>query len=140
MISCKSTFKDLISCPHFSFSQKLHQWLWKWLTFTVTPNYDLIGPFLNDLPLFGPKWMTLYSLVSLMNMRQLQILFNKARNWHCIVCSISWISMFLPLLAWCDHKIVQQIKTILWSHHASSGKNREIQLNQQTMQCQVFKA
>ena len=34
--------------------------------------------------------------------------------------------------------IVLQIKTILWSHHARTGKNREIQLNQQTIPCQVL--
>ena len=29
-------------------------------------------------------------------------------------------------------------RTILWSHHARTGKNREIQLNQQTILCQVL--
>ena len=52
---------------------------------------------------------------------QLQILFNLTKTWLRIVCWFSWISLFLPVLAWCDHKIVQQIKTILWSRHASFG-------------------
>ena len=47
---------------------------------------------------------------SLMNMRQLQILFNWAKTWHRIVCWFRWISLFLPVLAWCDHKIV-----LFWS-------------------------
>ena len=29
-------------------------------------------------------------------------------------------------------------RTILWSHHATTGKNREIQLKQQTIRCQVL--
>ena len=53
-------------------------------------------------------------------------------------CWFNWISRFLPVLAWCDHKIVLICRTILWSHHARTGKNREIQLNQQTIQCQVL--
>ena len=43
---------------------------------------------------------------SLMNMRQLRILFNWAKTWHRIVCWFLCISLFLPVLAWCDHKIV----------------------------------
>ena len=34
------------------------------------------------------------------------------------------------------HKIVQQVKTKQF--YARTGKNREIQLNQQTIQCQVL--
>ena len=37
---------------------------------------------------------------SLINMRQLQSLFNQSKTWHQIVCWFSWISLFLPVLAW----------------------------------------
>jgi hypothetical protein len=47
---------------------------------------------------------------SLMNMRQLHILFNEAKTWHGIVCWFLCIYLFLPVFAWCDHKIVLQIK------------------------------
>ena len=47
---------------------------------------------------------------SLINMRPLQILFNKTKTWHRIVYWFSWISLFLPVLAWCDQKIV-----LFWS-------------------------
>ena len=38
------------------------------------------------------------------------------------------ISLFLPVFAWCDHKncFVLICRTILWSHHAKTGKNTEI--------------
>ena len=47
---------------------------------------------------------------SLMNMRQLHILFNEAKTWHWIVCWFLWIYLFLPVFAWCAHKIV-----LFWS-------------------------
>ena len=47
---------------------------------------------------------------SLINMRQLQILIKSAKIWHRIVCWFSWIYLFLPVLAWCAHKIV-----LFWS-------------------------
>ena len=34
-----------------------------------------------------------------------------------IVCWFSWISLFLPVLAWCDHKIVLKIKTKQFYYH-----------------------
>ena len=37
---------------------------------------------------------TCYSLI---NMRQVQILFNSTKTWHCIVCWFSWISLFLHI-------------------------------------------
>ena len=50
------------------------------------------------------------------------------------------ISVFLPVFAWCDHKIV-----LFWSAEQfydqvmqELRKNREIQLNQQTIRCQVL--
>ena len=46
------------------------------------------------------------SRYSLINMRQLEILFYQAETWHRIVCWFSWISLFLPVLGWCDHKVV----------------------------------
>ena len=45
-------------------------------------------------------------LYSLMNMRQLHILFNKAKTWHRIVCWFLCIYLFLLVFARCDHKIV----------------------------------
>ena len=56
-------------------------------------------------------------LYSLINMRQLQNLFNQSKTWHQIVGWFSWISLFLPVLAWCDHKIVLQIKTKQFYEH-----------------------
>ena len=40
------------------------------------------------------------NLYRLINMRQLQSLFNEAKTWHQIVSWFSWISLFLPVLAW----------------------------------------
>ena len=37
-------------------------------------------------------------------------LFNYTKTWHGIDCWFSWIYLFLPLLACCDHKIV-----LFWS-------------------------
>ena len=55
------------------------------------------------------------------DMRQLQILFNETRTWHRIVCWFLWIYLFLPVLAWCDHKIVFFFFYLL-SHHKRTGK------------------
>ena len=65
-------------------------------------------------------------MYSLINMSQLQILFNWPKTWHWIVCLFSWIYLFLPVLAWCDHKIV-----LLWSadHNAHNVRIRLAQLN-----------
>ena len=54
---------------------------------------------------------------SLINMRRLQILFNYPKTWHRIVCWFSWICLFLPVLAWCDHNIVLQNKTKQFYDH-----------------------
>ena len=46
--------------------------------------------------------MNIYSSkYSLINMRQLQILFNLTKTWQGIVCWSSWIYPFLPVLACC---------------------------------------
>ena len=34
----------------------------------------------------------------------------KTKTWHEIVCWFSWIYLFLPVLAWCEHEIV-----LFWS-------------------------
>ena len=41
-------------------------------------------------------------------------------------------------MTWSWNCSADQNKRILWSHHARTGKNREIKLNQQTIQCQVL--
>ena len=48
--------------------------------------------------------------------------------------------LFLPVFALCAHKIVLQIKAKQFFDQVMQElrKNREIQLNQQTIQCQVF--
>ena len=45
-----------------------------------------------------------------MNIRQFHIFFNRAKNWHRIVCWFLCFYLFLPVFAWCDHKIV-----LFWS-------------------------
>ena len=42
---------------------------------------------------------------SLMNIRQLHSLFNHAKTWHGIVCWFLCIYLFLPVFAWCAHKM-----------------------------------
>ena len=74
-------------------------------------------------------------LYSLINMRQLQICFNQPKTWHQIVCWFNWIYLYLPVLAWCDHKIVLQMKTKQFYDHimqklVKTGKTTEI--NKQT--------
>ena len=68
------------------------------------------------------------SKYSLINMRQLQILIISAKTWHQIV------------LAWSDHKIFLQIKTKQFYDQVMQElrKNREIQLNKQTIWWQVL--
>ena len=53
----------------------------------------------------------------LMYMRQLHILFNETKTWHRIVCWFLWFYLFLPVFAWCDHKIVLQIITKQFYDH-----------------------
>ena len=50
-----------------------------------------------DTKMTSQKLSNLYSLI---NMRQLQILFNEAKTWHHIVCWFLWIYLFLPVFAW----------------------------------------
>ena len=47
---------------------------------------------------------------------------------------------FVPVLAWLDRKIVLQIKTKQFYDQVMQElvQNREIQLNQQTIRCQVL--
>ena len=64
-------------------------------------------------------------------MRQLHILFNKAKTWHRIVCWFLCIYLFLLVFAWCAHKIVLQIKTKQYYEHimqklVKTGKYTEI--------------
>ena len=54
--------------------------------------------------------INMYACYSLMNMRQLHSLFNEAKTWHWIVCWFLCIYLFLPVFAWCAHKIV-----LFWS-------------------------
>ena len=63
------------------------------------------------------KYIRFIERYSLINMRQLQILFNWTKTWHRIVCWFSWIYLYLPAPAWCDHKIVLQIKTQQFYDH-----------------------
>ena len=48
---------------------------------------------------------------SLMNMRQLQILFNQTKLDIGLFVDLAEFPCFLPVLAWCDHNIVLQTKT-----------------------------
>ena len=67
-----------------------------WFWFCISTQFSYL-----DLAVF-PGWTYGYSLI---NMRQLQILLNQTKTWHRIVCWFSWIFLFLPVLAWCVHKI-----------------------------------
>ena len=77
---------------------------------TQAKNPSLAQDFIQS-KLSSGFWVQLSWTYSLINMRQLQILFNYTKTWHGIDCWFSWIYLFLPVLAWCDHKIVPQIKT-----------------------------
>ena len=48
---------------------------------------------------------------SLMNMRQLHILFNSAKTWHVIVCWFLCFAPNLPKSTWAEPKIVLNIRT-----------------------------
>ena len=73
-------------------------------------------------------------------MRQPQILFNSAKTWHGLFVDLAEFPLFYAVLAWPDHKIV-----LLWYAEQFYDdimqelvQNREIQLNQQTICCQVL--
>ena len=70
---------------------------------------------------------------SLINMRQLHILFNSAKRWHVIVCWFLWFSPNLPELR----------KKLFWTSEqnnflCSSGRFGGKYRNQQTITCQVL--
>ena len=60
-------------------------------------------------------WVHLISRYSLINMRQLQILFNQTKTWHRIVCWFSYVIIKVKCF-------VLICRTILWSHHARTSK------------------
>ena len=96
-----STIEMILSC----FSQEL-AWVQQQdmldviLLHLVESSND--SPVIGCLPMFVVKEYYFFRY-SLINMRQLQILFNQTKTWHRIVCWFSWISLFLPVLAWSDH-------------------------------------
>ena len=91
-------------CPSWKFVQVNDKFYWLFMTSSKCLIYIRI---MCEKRYFNLAQCFLYSLI---NMRQLQTLFNKTKTWHRIVCWFSWISLFLPVLAWCDHKIV-----LFWS-------------------------
>ena len=54
-------------------------------------------------------------------MRQLQFYSIKPKLDIGLFVDLAEFPCFVPVVAWCDHKIVLQIKKILWSHHARTG-------------------
>ena len=64
-------------------------------------------------------------------MRQFYIFFNSAETWNQIVCCYLCIYLFLPVFACCDHKVLI-CKTISWSRHAKTGKNRYLNKQKST--------
>ena len=70
---------------------------------------------------------------SLINMRQLQVLIISAKTWHRIVCWFSWISLFLSVVNLKLFCFYLQNNFLF-----TPGKFRGIQLNQQTIICQVL--
>ena len=73
-------------------------------------------------------------------MRLLQILFNKPKLDIGLFVDLAEFPCFYAVLAWPDQKIVLQIKAKQFYDQVMQEmrKNREIQLNQQTIQCQVL--
>ena len=70
---------------------------------------------------------------SLMNMRQLHILFNSAKTWHVIVC---WFLCFAPNLPELSLKLFWTLEqNNFW---LSSGKFGAKHRNKQTITCQVL--
>ncbi len=70
---------------------------------------------------------------SLMNMRQLHILFNSAKTWHVIVC---WFLCFPPNLPeLCKKLFCSDVQN---NFLRSSGKFRENHRNQQTITCHLL--
>ena len=68
-------------------------------------------------------WPKIYCLYSVINMRQLQILFNQTKICHRIVCFFSCFYQFLQdviIKLFCKSK-----QNNFWSHHARTGKNRK---------------
>ena len=72
-------------------------------------------------------------------MRQLQISYQSKLDIGLFV-DLAEFPFFYAVLAWPDHKIVMQIKAKQFFDQVMQElcKNREIQLNQQTIQCQVL--
>ena len=60
---------------------------------------------------------------SLINMRQLQILFKQPKTWHRIICWFSWISLSLrsSCMTWSWNCFALICRTILWSGHARTA-------------------
>ena len=81
-------------------------------TFHNAQNLDISKVKSCNVPYFHEVFFVYLSLskpitwYSLMNMRQLHILFNWAKTWHRIVCWFLRFYRFLPVFAQCGHKIV----------------------------------
>ena len=73
-------------------------------------------------------------------MRQLQIYSIKPKLDIGLFVDLAEFPCFYAVLAWPDHKIVLQIKSKQFFDQVMQElrKNREIQLNEQTIRCQVL--
>ena len=76
-------------------------------------------------------------MYSLINMRQLQIYSYQPKLDIGLFVDLAEFPCFYAALAWPDHKIVLQIKAKQFYDQVMQElrKNREIQLNQQTIRC-----
>ena len=57
---------------------------------------------------------------------------------HCLLIYLNFPEFPSFCMMWSKNCSEDQNETILWSHHAKTGEFREIQLNQQTIRCQVL--
>ena len=98
----------------------------------MKPTYDILRFRINVKYRDQKSTKDQLNWYSLKNMRQLQILFIYAKDWHRIVCWFLCIYLFLPVFAWCcDHKIVlfwsaEQFYDHIMQKLVKTGKNTEI--------------
>ena len=130
-------------------AELLEHFIWGWMQFlhTVFTHNFLSFDIGQSLPschmstaskafqsCFCYLWFqTMKNIYSLMNMRQLHILFNSAKTWHVIVC---WFLCFAPNLPELNLKLfwTSEQNNFRFSSGKFGGKHR----NQQTIPCQVL--
>ena len=81
------------------------------------PEVSSLYLLVNDWPFSPVSFVFFFWLWFIFSAWQLQILFNYAKTGYWVVCWFSWISLFLPVLARADHKIVLRIKTKQFYDH-----------------------